>query len=287
MNKQEYHIVTTGQIVQNTLQEINDKFSRLESLESEQSFIIIHDLIKVVDINSLEKFHAKYDNTIIAFLMDKTISNYDKKCIISLQASTTLMTIALFNDAKERETMLKMTEYKTIFSKNEADREKEFHLFKIVKNKYKIALTIGIVGLSGCISIAVYKSILKMTTILNFVTGSLRGVSLWIQNPVNVCTINEKVRHTAIKCNLLNVFCTDTSEKVEEIQVRNNGIFCNLLEISGKSVYWASNLVDESKEGVALFISLIIFIMMFCALYLFTTKIKISTFVGEISINGL
>ena len=284
MNKQEYHIVTTGQIVQNTLQEINDKFSRLES---EQSFIIIHDLIKVVDINSLEKFHAKYDNTIIAFLMDKTISNYDKKCIISLEASTTLMTIALFNDAKERETMLKMTEYKTIFSKNEADREKEFHLFKIVKNKYKIALTIGIVGLSGGISIAVYKSILKMTTILNFVTGSLRGVSLWIQNPVNVCTINEKVRHTAIKCNLLNVFCTDTSEKVEEIQVRNNGIFCNLLEISGKSVYWASNLVDESKEGVALFISLIIFIMMFCALYLFTTKIKISTFVGEISINGL
>jgi hypothetical protein len=63
-------------------------------------------------------------------------------------------------------------------------------------------------------------------------------------------------------------------------------MLCGVLEAAGRGASSVSKVADESRTGTALLLSLIIFIMMFFALFLLSKKIKIPTLFGYISING-
>jgi hypothetical protein len=278
-------LVSTGQMVQDSIRKIADNFSAAD-LQSTEALVIMNSLIKVVDMNNSAEFLAKYDDMIVAFIANPDIPREDKNFIMSLQVATKSVSMALAATAREQETMIKIAEYRTKISTNEASISKEIRFLETVKNNYSIASTIGVVGLSAGTAAVAHKSILQITGIFELLTSAISGAGKWIENPGNFCTITEKVKREAIKCGKWDLLCKDIPERIEEEQRRSGGMLCGVLEAAGKGASSVSKVADESRTGTALLLSLIIFIMMFFALFLLSKKIKIPTLFGYISING-
>jgi hypothetical protein len=278
-------LVSTGQMVQDSIRKIADNFSAAD-LQSTEALVIMNSLIKVVDMNNSAEFLAKYDDMIVAFIANPDIPREDKNFIMSLQVATKSVSMALAATAREQETMIKIAEYRTKISTNEASISKEIRFLETVKNNYSIASTIGVAGLSAGTAAVAHKSILQITGIFELLTSAISGAGKWIENPGNFCTITEKVKREAIKCGKWDLLCKDIPERIEEEQRRSGGMLCGVLEAAGKGASSVSKVADESRTGTALLLSLIIFIMMFFALFLLSKKIKIPTLFGYISING-
>jgi hypothetical protein len=278
-------LVSTGQMVQDSIRKIADNFSAAD-LQSTEALVIMNSLIKVVDMNNSAEFLAKYDDMIVAFISNPDIPREDKNFIMSLQVATKSVSMALAATAREQETMIKIAEYRTKISTNEASISKEIRFLETVKNNYSIASTIGVAGLSAGTAAVAHKSILQITGIFELLTSAISGAGKWIENPGNFCTITEKVKREAIKCGKWDLLCKDIPERIEEEQRRSGGMLCGVLEAAGRGASSVSKVADESRTGTALLLSLIIFIMMFFALFLLSKKIKIPTLFGYISING-
>jgi hypothetical protein len=278
-------LVSTGQMVQDSIRKIADNFSAAD-LQSTEALMIMNSLIKVVDMNNSAEFLAKYDDMIVAFIANPDIPREDKNFIMSLQVATKSVSMALAATAREQETMIKIAEYRTKISTNEASISKEIRFLETVKNNYSIASTIGVAGLSAGTAAVAHKSILQITGIFELLTSAISGAGKWIENPGNFCTITEKVKREAVKCGKWDLLCKDIPERIEEEQRRSGGMLCGVLEAAGKGASSVSKVADESRTGTALLLSLIIFIMMFFALFLLSKKIKIPTLFGYISING-
>jgi hypothetical protein len=223
---------------------------------------------------------------IVAFISNPDVPREDKNFIMSLQVATKSVSMALAATAREQETMIKIAEYRTKISTNEASISKEIRFLETVKNNYSIASTIGVAGLSAGTAAVAHKSILQITGIFELLTSAISGAGKWIENPGNFCTITEKVKREAIKCGKWDLLCKDIPERIEEEQRRSGGMLCGVLEAAGRGASSVSKVADESRTGTALLLSLIIFIMMFFALFLLSKKIKIPTLFGYISING-
>jgi hypothetical protein len=278
-------LVSTGQMVQDSIRKIADNFSAAD-LQSTEALVIMNSLIKVVDMNNSAEFLAKYDDMIVAFISNPDVPREDKNFIMSLQVATKSVSMALAATAREQETMIKIAEYRTKISTNEASISKEIRFLETVKNNYSIASTIGVAGLSAGTAAVAHKSILQITGIFELLTSAISGAGKWIENPGNFCTITEKVKREAIKCGKWDLLCKDIPERIEEEQRRSGGMLCGVLEAAGRGASSVSKVADESRTGTALLLSLIIFIMMFFALFLLSKKIKIPTLFGYISING-
>ena len=141
-------LVSTGQMVQDSIRKIADNFSAAD-LQSTEALVIMNSLIKVVDMNNSAEFLAKYDDMIVAFISNPDIPREDKNFIMSLQVATKSVSMALAATAREQETMIKIAEYRTKISTNEASISKEIRFLETVKNNYSIASTIGVAGLSA------------------------------------------------------------------------------------------------------------------------------------------